>query len=116
MSHVRMLRESSIAFGYDLDIRAIADDGFDSGVPGGDVILPFVDAAMTGTESDRLSAQNAIVDTLDPESLVDAAAVFANFQMMNRVAEGTGIPVPGAAIERESQMVEALGLNRFYKH
>ena len=111
-----MLRGSSIAFGYDLDIRAIADDRFDSGVPGGQVILPFVDAVMTGNESGQQSARSAIVDELGPESLVDAAGVYANFQMMNRVAEGTGIPVPGAAIERERQMVEVLGLNSFYKH
>ena len=116
MSHVRMLRESSIAFGYELDIRAIADDTFDSGVPGGEVILPFVDAVMTGAEADRQSARDSIVESLGAESLVDAAGVLANFQMMNRVAEGTGIPVPGAAIEREAAMVEALGLDSFYKH
>ena len=111
-----MLRESSIAFGYELDIRAIADDRFDSGVHGGGVILPFVDAVMTGSAFEQQSARDAIVAVLGNESLIDAAGVFANFQMMNRVAEGTGIPVPGAAIERESQMVEALGLNSFYKH
>jgi hypothetical protein len=116
MSHVRMLRESSISFGCDLDIRAIADDTIDSGVPGGAVLLPFVDSVMTGAASDQQSAREAIIETLGPESLVDAAGVFANFQMMNRVAEGTGIPVPGAAIEREAQMVEVLGLNNFYKH
>ena len=116
MSHVRMLRGSSITFGYELDIRAITDDRFDSGVPGSNVILPFVDAVMAGTASDQRLARKAIVDALGPDCLVDAAGVFANFQMMNRVAEGTGIPVPGAAIERESEMVEALGLNSFYKH
>jgi hypothetical protein len=116
MSHVRMLRESSITFGYDLDIRAIVNDSVGSGIPGGNVILRFVDAVMSGTESDQGAARTAIVDELGPESLVDAAGVFGNFQMMNRVAEGTGIPVPGAAVEREAQMVETLGLNRFYKH
>ena len=116
MSHVRMLRESSIAFDYNLDIRAIADDSFDSGVSGGDVILPFVDAVMTGSDSDQQAARQAISDALGAESLVDAAAVHANFQMMNRVAEGTGIPVPGAGIEREAHIVEILGLDSFYKH
>lgn len=111
-----MLRESSIAFGYDLDFRAIADDTVDSGVPGGAALLSFVDSAMTGAPSDRRAAAEAIVEDLGPESLVDAASVFGNFQMMNRVAEGTGIPVPGAAIEREAHMVETLGLNSFYKH
>ena len=58
----------------------------------------------------------AIIDRLGQESLVDAAGTYGNFEMMNRVAEGTGIPVPGAAIERESAMVHVLGLNDFYKH
>jgi hypothetical protein len=111
-----MLRGSSIAFGYDLDILAIVDDRVDSGVPGGHAILSFVDAVMTGNESDQESARSAILDEIGPESLVDAAGVFANFQMMNRVAEGTGIPVPAAAIEREARMVEVLGLNSFYRH
>jgi hypothetical protein len=111
-----MLRESSITFGYDLNIGSIADDSIDSGVPGGNMILRFVDAVMSGTESDQRAARSSIVDELGPESLIDAAGVFGNFQMMNRVAEGTGIPVPGAAIEREAQMVETLGLNSFYKH
>ena len=111
-----MLRESSLAFGYDIDIRAISNDTFDSGVPGGDVLLPFVDVVMTGTASNMQAARDAIVDRLGEESLVDAAGTYGNFQMMNRVAEGTGIPTPGAAIEREATMVDALGLNDFYKH
>ena len=111
-----MLRESSIAFGYDLDIRAIADGSFESGVPGGDVLLPFVDAVMTGAPEDRQAARDAVGESLGTDSLVDAAAVYGNFQMMNRVAEGTGIPTAGAAIERETEMVEALGLSNFYKH
>jgi hypothetical protein len=116
MSHVRMLRESAIAFNVDLDIRAVVDDRYDSGVPGGALVLHFVDAVMTGTPSVRESARGAIIDALGTASRVDAAGVFANFQMMNRVAEGTGMPVPGAAIEREADMVESLGLSNFYKH
>ena len=111
-----MLRESSIAFGYDLDIRAISDDSFESGVPGGNVLLPFVDAVMRGNPADRQAAADAVAGALGKQSLVDAAGTHGNFQMMNRVAEGTGIPVPGAAIEREAEMVDALGLNNFFKH
>ena len=111
-----MLRESSLAFGYELDIRAIPSDTFDSGVPGGDVLLPLVDAVMTGTAANMQVARDAIIDRLGEESLVDAVGTYGNFQMMNRVAEGTGIPTAGAAIERESAMVDALGLNNFYKH
>lgn len=55
-------------------------------------------------------AREAVLNELEPESLVDAAAVFANFEMMNRVAEGTGIPVPPQALEREAEMIKTLGL------
>jgi len=59
---------------------------------------------------------STIIGQLGAEALVDAAAVFGNFQMMNRVAEGTGIPIPQQAIDRESELVSRLGLLEIMKH
>jgi len=42
--------------------------------------------------------------------VVDAASVFGNFEMMNRVAEGTGIAVPPQAIERMKDTIDELGM------
>lgn len=109
-----MLRESTIAFGYDFNMAAISDRSVDTGVPGGQVILDLVDAVFAKRRT--AEARLAVVDNLGAASLVDAVGVYANFAMMNRLAEGTGIPIPGAAIEREADMVETLGLNRFLKH
>lgn len=105
-----MLRESSIALDYDLDIAAIGDPTVPIGVPGGCELLRFVDAVMSGTPEDLASAQAAIINDLGPESLVDAASVFGNFEMMNRVAEGTGIPISPQAIERMKDTIELLGI------
>lgn len=108
-----MLRESSIAFGYDVDIAAVADRSVDAGVPGGEVILDLVDAifrAGPATQERRVA-----LETLAPEAFVDTCAVYANFSMMNRVAEATGIPVPAAGIEREAKIVEILGLRSMLK-
>jgi len=110
-----MLRASAIAFDYPIDIRAVADPSVDLGVPGGSALMGFVDAVM-GVSGDPDDARRAVVDELGPAALVDAASVFGNFEMMNRVAEATGIPVAAAVHERESKTIESLGLDRFLKH
>ena len=110
-----MLSSSAIAYEYDLDIAAIRDPSLPSGVPGGTELLRFVDAIITRSPDDLVIAQAAIIDVLNPESLVDAASVCGNFEMMNRVAEGSGIPVPPQAVERMKDTIDELGMVTFLK-
>ncbi len=105
-----MLRASVSEFGYEIDIAVIADPGIPIGVPGGDVLLRLVDVLHGKSPASLKNVHSEIVERLGTEALVDAAAVFGNFQMMNRVAEGSGIPIPQAAIERERAMITRLGL------
>ena len=110
-----MLRESAQTFGYELDLTAVRNPERVSGVPSGREILQFVDAALTGSE--KLSpAQSALISSLGPEALVDAAAVIGNFEMMNRVADGTGIPVAPAAKKRERDLISLLEIEGFEHH
>lgn len=115
MSHVHALRASAQAFAYPLDIRAISDPAVPIGVPGGTALLGFVDAVMGTSGEPADDARARVVDELDEASLFDAATVYGNFEMMNRVAEATGIPIPKPVIDRERETVEALGLDRFLK-
>jgi hypothetical protein len=110
-----MLSSSSIAYGYDLNLTAIGDPELPTGIPGGTELLKLVDAVIAGEFDNIRSAQAAVIDALNPESLVDAASVFGNFEMMNRVAEGTGIPMPAQAVERMTSEIEALGIGDFQK-
>lgn len=110
-----MLRASAATFSYPLDIEAVRDPSIPSGVPGGNLLLRFVDALLVGTEPVD-DIRTLIVDDLGPEALVDAASVFGNFSMMNRIAEGSGIPVAAAAVERERALIDSLGLADFVKH
>jgi hypothetical protein len=110
-----MLSSSAIAHGYDLDLAAIGDPELPTGIPGGTELLKLVDAVIAGEFDNIQSAQTAVIDALNPESLVDAASVFGNFEMMNRVAEGTGIPIPAQAVERMASEIEALGIGDFIK-
>lgn len=88
----------------------MADPSVDVGVPGGSSLIGLVDAYLLGDDRDREPARKRLIGELGAEGLVDAAAVFGNFEMMNRVAEGTGISVPPQAVERESEMMHKLGL------
>ena len=56
-----------------------------------------------------------IIGELGPEALVDAASVFGNFEMMNRVAEVSGIPIPQQGIDRNQDLIDRLDIGRFVK-
>jgi hypothetical protein len=105
-----MLRESALAFEYDLDVRAVRDPAIPSGVPGGKLLLRLVDSLLVHSEPPSV-LHAEIIEELGAEALVDAASVFGNFQMMNRVADATGIPVSAASIERERDLIEMLDLD-----
>jgi hypothetical protein len=110
-----MLSSSATAYSYDLNVAAIRDPSLPTGVPGGTELLRFVDAIITRSPDDVVVAQESIIEVLDPESLVDAASVFGNFEMMNRVAEGSGIQVPPQAVERMKDTMDELGMVTFLK-
>lgn len=109
------LRASALAFDYPLDIAALRHPSLSIGVPGGNLLLRFVDALLVASEPLAI-VQQQIIEELGPESLVDAASVFGNFEMMNRVAEATGIPISGEAIKRERELIETLDIEHFIKH
>lgn len=108
-----MLRASSLAFDYPLDIRGFVDPSVDLGIPGADVLLRLVDSVLAETEP-LTGVHTDIIDRLGPESLLDAAAVFGNFEMMNRVAEGTGIPIAKQRIDRNADVIETLGISTWH--
>ena len=110
-----MLRESALAFDYGFDPAVIADPTLPTDIPGGNALLRLVDVTLGRSDTSLEHVHGDIVDELGPEALVDAASVFGNFQMMNRVAEGTGIPIAAQTIDRDKDLIEVLGLLRLRK-
>lgn len=106
-----MLRASVEASGGHLDARAITNPSIDPGIAGGRALVAFVDAFSARQELDL--RRNEVQSALGPAGLVDAAGVIANFEMMNRVAEGTGIPVGKGSLARTESWRAALGLDVF---
>ncbi len=64
-------------------------------------LIGFVDAVL---RNDEVAVARALLHrALGPDAVVDASGVIANFEMMNRIAEGTGIPVGKGSLERSEE-------------
>lgn len=87
-----------------------ADDG---GIPHGRLLVEFAEAVL-GSDDFRLAqARKRLGETLGTEALVDAAAVVANFNAIDRVADATGIPIDAERLELTADLRAELGIDAF---
>ena len=104
-----MLSWSSTATGEQLDLRAVAEGRAGVGLAHGDALLRFA-SACGGTDDRELDdARAALVAETDEAFMVDAAAVAANFEMMTRLADGTGAVLTEERLERAAIQIETMG-------
>ncbi|NNC90968.1 MAG: hypothetical protein HKN80_00610 [Acidimicrobiia bacterium] len=108
-----MLRASAEVTTTPLDPRSITDRSVDPLLPHGVALLDFVDAVLGGRESEQSSARAGVLTALGPTGLVDAAGVIANFEMMNRIADATGMPVGKGTRQRTVEWRTLIGIDRF---
>ncbi len=89
-----MLSWSSIESGTPADLAAIAEGDGDAGLPHGAEIVAFAEAIGGWDDAALASARARLVGVAGEAFMLDAAAVVANFEMMTRVADGTGARFP----------------------
>ncbi len=71
-------------------------------------------SAILGEDEDALRhARDEVGEQLGPEAFVDAAAVAAMFNTINRVADATGIPLDGMLDLASAPLRERMGIDRF---
>ena len=88
-----MLRASAAASAIDLDLTSIGNPSAKPGREDAEVLLEFTDALINRT--DQLDAARArLVEVLGSEAVVPASGSAGNFEMMNRILDAAGIPVP----------------------
>ena len=108
-----MLGSSSTALGRPADIAAVARDDHDAGLPLSTELVAFAqaiggwDAAALAAARDRLTA------AAGEAFMIDAAAVVANFEMMTRVADGTGARFHPATAGPRLEAARQLGITGF---
>lgn len=113
VAHAGMLRVSIEHTDLPIEYRAITDRTLDPRLPGGSVLLDLVDAVLLGREEAVEPARQAVIAELGWEATVDAAGVIGNFQMMNRIADASGMPVGTGRRRASADLIDALGLASF---
>ncbi len=89
-----MLSWSSTEAGTPADLAAIAEGAGDGGLPFGAELVAFAEAVGGFDDAVLAAARERLAAAAGSEFMVDAAAVIANFEMMTRVADGTGARFP----------------------
>jgi hypothetical protein len=106
-----LLRESSKANGENYDLALLTGVKGDGNVPYGALLVSFAEAVL-GNDDERLTAiRSEIRAKLGDAALVDAAAIAATFNALDRVADSTGIPIEDAKAAATTDFRAALGIN-----
>ena len=100
-----MLSWSCDETGQELDLAAVADGRPGVGLDHGDALLRFAGVCGGSDEVELAAARAALIAETDEAFMVDAAAVAANFEMMTRLADGTGAVMPAERLERSAQAI-----------
>ena len=108
-----MLRESSKTTGGNYDLKLLTGESGDGNIPHGALLVQFAEAVL-GDDDARLAAiQSEIRSKMGDAALVDAAAIAATFNAIDRVADSTGIPIEDNKAEVTADFRAALGINAF---
>ena len=109
-----MLRASAKATNTEIDLKAVtSNDVGDSGVANGGLLADFTEAVLGNVETHIVVARRRLGDELGDGGLVDASAVVANYNALDRVANATGIPLEAAKEANTVELRAVLGINDF---
>jgi hypothetical protein len=108
-----LLRESRQAKGESSDLTLLIGASGDGNIPQGDLLVAFADAVLGEGDRRLEEVQSALRTTMGDAAFVDAAAVAATFNAIDRIADATGIPIEDANAEPTAELRATLGLNAF---
>ena len=88
-----MLRASAQTAGHRLNLKAVGNTDQDPELPAGRQLLDFTNA-LIGDPASIDASRRSLLDVAGPDGTARAALVAGNFEMMNRILDATGVPVP----------------------
>lgn len=109
-----MLSWSGHTDGDDIDLAALGRGEVGADLPLARELHAFAAAAVGHDEAELVRRRAELTaaaggDDAAVAVMVDAAAVVANFEMMTRLADGTGARFPDHVADERAELVAALG-------
>ncbi len=100
--------------GAQVELSAVnAPDGRDGGVRHGARLLAFTDAVMGSDDGALPREREALRAAISDEAFVDTCAVVGAFNVVDRIADATGIPLDAGIAAISGEVRKELGLARF---
>jgi len=97
-----------------VDLAAVnTPTGEDGGVAHGARLVAFADAVMGPDEARLLRERDALRGVLGDDAFVDTCAVVGAFNVVDRIADATGIPLDDGLAAMSAGVRDELGLARF---
>ena len=100
--------------GVDVELSGVngAMEG-DGGIAHGAQLLAFTDASMGGDDAALVRERAALRAVLTSEEFVDTCAIIGAFNVVDRIADATGIPLDDHLDVMSTDVREELDLARF---
>ncbi len=86
----------------------------DGGIAHGAELIAFSEAVIEGDDAALRAARGAVMDALGGAALVDAAAVAAIFDAIDRVADATAIPLEAQKLEEMAAFMSEFAIEGFW--
>jgi alkylhydroperoxidase family enzyme len=100
--------------GQAVDLAAVTEKAAgDAGIRHGARLLAFTDAAMGEDDALLGRERQALRAVVSPEAFVDACALVGAFNVVDRIADATGIPLDPMLQAGSADVRAELGLARF---
>jgi hypothetical protein len=93
-------------------LSVIADGEGDGGIEDGDILIKIAEVSVSLKEKSFDEIRNVAVEQIGPDKYVDAVAVAAIFNSLDRVANATGIPIEQTKVEMTEGVRKNLGLDQ----
>lgn len=102
--------------GQEVDLAAVrGEPSGPTAIEHADVLVAFADAVMGDDPEALAAARRALEQALGGEGVVDASAVIAMFNVVDRVADAIGIPLDDNATREMREAVgKEVGLEAFH--
>ncbi len=100
--------------GVDVELSGVTGEmEGDGGIAHGAQLLAFTDASMGEDDEALVRERAALRALLTPEEFVDTCAIIGAFNVVDRIADATGIPLDDGFAAMSKDVREELDLARF---
>ena len=93
------------------DLRIVTGAAADVEIENGLLFVRYVEAIVTGSVAEVASTRDVLFRVLGNDAVVDAAAVAAVFNAINRLADAIGIQFEKSKLERTAELRDQLALD-----